>query len=69
MMEMQHLMRVDASDFTPLVSMFTPPIIKKKKHLMTAKERSDSKVPDDMKQWIFRPEISAIFTRQHQASK
>jgi len=63
---LKNAMGLDIADPKPLVSMFTPPVITKDRLLLTEKERSDSLVPDDMKQWIFRPEISAIFTEQHQ---
>jgi len=50
--------------FEPVQTMFTPPKLSmEKEHVMTDKERNNASVPDDMKTWIYRPEIATKFDK------
>lgn len=54
-------------EMKPVKSMFTPPkVMKKKESRMTEKERNNASVPDDLKNWIYRPEIAAKFDKPFQ---
>ena len=42
----------------PFKSLFAPPVVEKADELLTDKEKNDNKVPESLKEWIFRPEIA-----------